>query len=76
MTGNQRGRPGEIHAEVKFLGSRFAVGCLQIAAATGARQIWPTRKTINSAQGSGMPISLCRYLQTGGCTNESTNQTR
>ena len=25
---NQRGRPGENHAEVKFLGNRFAVDCL------------------------------------------------
>ena len=25
---------------------------------------------------TSMPISLCRYLQTGGSTNESTNQTR
>ena len=25
---NQRGRPGENHAEVKFLGNRAAIGCL------------------------------------------------
>lgn len=59
---------------MKFLGSRFAVGCLQIAVATGARQIWPIHKTINTAQGGGIPISLCRYLQTGGNTNALTRE--
>lgn len=50
---NQRGRPGEIHAEVKFLGNRFAIGCLHDRRlTTGARQIWSQNaKRSNRPQG-------------------------
>lgn len=56
---NQRGRPGEIHAEVKFLGNRFAIGCLHDRRlTTGARQIW-SQNAKRSNRPKGMTPTLC-----------------
>lgn len=56
---NQRGRPGEIHAEVKFLGNRFAIGCLHDRRlTTGARQIW-SQNAKRSNRSKGMTPTLC-----------------